>query len=192
MDPAAHVEQPLPVVGAYRPAAQGAQDAGRTLPVPGGHWDAARHTAEPTGLKVLAGHAAHAPAPAEDAFVPAAQGVHAVAPTGAFVPAAHVAQLVAPLALTARPAGHSAQGAPRNDALANRPGAHSTHASPDAALPAGHAAALATHAVPLGWLSWPAPQAVQRAAAPTPTAKENVPGGHVRHAAAEVALLASL
>jgi hypothetical protein len=192
MDPAAHVEQPLPVVGAKKPAAQGAQDAGRTLPVPGGHWDAAEHTAEPTGLKVLEGHAAHAPAPAEDTFVPAAQGVHVVAPAGAFVPAAHVAQLMAPLAFTARPAGHSAQGAPRNDALEKRPGAHGTHAAPDAALPAGHAAALATHTVPLGWLSWPAPQAAQRAFAPTPTAEENVPGGHVRHAAAKVALVASL
>ncbi len=160
--------------------------------MPGGQREAALHSAAPAGLNVLAGHAAHAAAPGEDTFVPAAQRRHAVAPAGALVPAAHKAQLVAPLAFVARPAGQSAQGAPRKEAFANRPGAHETQAAPTAALPGGHAAAFATHPVPLGWLSWPASQGAQRAAAPTPIAVENEPGGHVRHAAAEVALSASL
>jgi hypothetical protein len=129
---------------------QGAQEAGRTLPVPGGHWEAALHSAAPAGLNVLAGHTAHAAAPGEDAFVPAAQRPHAVAPSGALLPAAHRAQLVAPLAFWARPAGQSAHGAPRKEALANRPVAQRMQAAPDAALPGGHAAALATQPVPLG------------------------------------------
>ena len=160
--------------------------------MPAGHSEAAPHDAAPAGLYVLAAHGAHAAAPAEAAKVPAAQGAHAAAPAGALEPAAQGLQLVAPLAPWARPAGHSVQGAPRNEAFAKLPGAQEAQAVPTAALPGGHAAAFATHPVPLGWLSWPASQGAQRAAAPTPIAVENEPGGHVRHAAAEVAFSASL
>ncbi len=141
---------------------------------------------------MLAGHAAHAAAPGEDAFVPAAHLSHAVAPAGALLPAVQKAQLVAPLAFWARPAGQSSHGAPRKDALANRPGAQKVQAAPEAALPGGHAEALATQPVPLGWLSWLPLQGAHRAAAPTPDVIENVPGGQVRQAEGEDALVAAL
>jgi hypothetical protein len=187
--PPPQVVQALPAEAAYSPAEQAAQEAGGKLALPAGHSEAAPHDVAPAGLNAPATHALHATAPGAAAEVPGAQGAHATAPAmGALEPAAHGAQLVAPTMPWARPAGHGEQ----EDALAKRPGAHHTHAAPDAMLPAGHAEALATHTAPLGWLSWPAPQGAQRFAAPSPTTEEKLPGGHVRHVAAEVAFSSSL
>lgn len=191
--PAPHARHALPAEGAAKPAAQVVQEAGSWLALPGGHCAAVPHAAELAALYAPLAHGVHEVAPAAAEKVPGAQGAHESAPAaGVLVPAAQRVQLVAPLAAWARPGEHGAQGAPRKDVFAYRPGAHGTHAAPTAALPAGHAAALATQEVPLGWLRFPALHGTQEAALPTPSAVEAVPGGQRRHAAAEVALAASL
>ena len=189
-EPAPHARHALPAEGAAKPAAQVVQEAGSWLAVPGGQ---VPHAAEPAALYAPLAHEVHEVAPAAAEKVPGAQGAHESAPSaGMLVPAAQRVQLVAQLAAWARPGEHGAQGAPRKDVFAYRPGAHGTHAAPTAALPAGHAAALATQEVPLGWLRFPALHGTQEAALPRPSAVEAVPGGQRRHAAAEVALAASL